>query len=114
LQDFLKRSEKSSGGYWMNSGRSGLPQSDFPFHLVPKASMSNVKQRALDPALKEINNQSDIQLKIEFVGRGTFRKILSLGFRISARKNQRQGKSVSPLQSEECRNYFPSKRIPSL
>jgi hypothetical protein len=39
-----------------------------------------LKQRALDPALKEINQQSDIQLKIEFVGRGTFRKILSWVF----------------------------------
>jgi plasmid replication initiation protein len=48
---------------------------------------ANVKQRALDPALKEINRQSDIELKIEFVGRGTFRKVLSLGFRITARKS---------------------------
>ena len=39
---FLKLSEKSSGSYWMNSGRSGSPQSDFPFPLVPEASMNGV------------------------------------------------------------------------
>ena len=46
----------------------------------------NVKQRALDPALKEINKHSDIQLELEFTGRGAYRKVLSLGFRITARK----------------------------
>jgi hypothetical protein len=55
-----------------NSGRVVL---DAPLEL-----WANVKQRALDPALKEINKQSDIQLKIEFVGRGPFGKVLSLGF----------------------------------
>jgi hypothetical protein len=64
-----------------NSGRVVL---DAPLEL-----WANVKQRALDPALKEINKQSDIQLKIEFVGRGTFRKVLSLSFRITARKQVR-------------------------
>jgi Initiator Replication protein len=63
---------------------SGRVVQDAPLEL-----WSNVKQRALDPALKEINKQSDIQLKIEFVGRGTYRKILSLGFRITARTNAR-------------------------
>jgi plasmid replication initiation protein len=53
----------------------------------PLELWANVKQRALDHALKEINNQSDIQLEIEFVGRGLFRKVLSLAFRITARKN---------------------------
>jgi hypothetical protein len=56
---------------------------------APLEFWSNVKQRALDHALKEINKQSDIQLEIEFVGRGAFRKVLSLGFRITARKNAR-------------------------
>jgi hypothetical protein len=64
-----------------NSGRVVL---DAPLEL-----WANVKQRALDPALKEINKQSDMQLKIEFIGRGSFRKVLSLGFRITARKNAR-------------------------
>jgi plasmid replication initiation protein len=70
-----------------NSGRVVL---DAPLEL-----WANVKQRALDPALQEINKQSDIQLKIEFIGRGTFRKVLSLGFRITARKNARgNGRNV--------------------
>ena len=46
---------------------------------------ANLKQRALDVALKEINQQSDIQLELEFIGRGAFRKVLSLGFRINGR-----------------------------
>jgi hypothetical protein len=63
---------------------SGRVVQDAPLEL-----WANVKQRALDPALKEINKQSDIQLEIEFVGRGTFRKVLSLSFRITAGKNAR-------------------------
>jgi Initiator Replication protein len=56
---------------------------------TPLKIWANLKQRALDHALKEINKQSDIQLELEFVGRGAFRKVLSLGFRITARKNAR-------------------------
>src|ERR1700724_1407247 len=56
---------------------------------TPLKIWANVKQRALDVALWEINKQSDIQLELEFVGRGAFRKVLSLGFRITARKNAR-------------------------
>ena len=41
---------------------------------APLALWASVKQRALDAALKEINRQSDIQLELEFVGRGAFRK----------------------------------------
>jgi hypothetical protein len=40
--DFRKRSEKSSGSCWINSGGSGSPQSDSPFPLVPKASMNGI------------------------------------------------------------------------
>jgi hypothetical protein len=63
---------------------SGRVVQDAPLEL-----WANVKQRALDHALKEINKQSDIRLEIEFVGRGAFRKVLSLGFRITARENAR-------------------------
>ena len=53
---------------------------------APLEAWANLKQRALDHAMKEINNQSDIQLDLEFTGRGTYRKVKSLGFRITARK----------------------------
>ena len=56
---------------------------------APLELWANLKQRALDVALKEINKHSDIKLELEFVGRGAFRKVLSLGFRITARKNAR-------------------------
>jgi hypothetical protein len=53
---------------------------------APLEIWANLKQRALDVALKEINKQSDIHLELDFIGRGAFRKALSLGFRITARK----------------------------
>jgi hypothetical protein len=53
---------------------------------TPLKIWANVKQRALDQAIKEINKESDIQLDLEFTGRGAYRKVLSLGFRITARK----------------------------
>ena len=61
-----------------NSGRVIQP--------APLEIWANVKQRALDQALKEINRQSDIQLELEFTGRGPYRKVQSLGFRITAKQ----------------------------
>jgi len=53
---------------------------------APLESWAAVKQRALDHALREINEQSDISLQVEFTGRGTYRKVQSLGFRITAKQ----------------------------
>ena len=53
---------------------------------APLELWANVKQRAFDQALGEINKHSDIQLELEFTGRGPYRKVQSLGFRITARK----------------------------
>jgi hypothetical protein len=41
-------------------------------------------------APREINKESDIKLQLEFAGRGIYRKVLSLGFRITARKNPKR------------------------
>jgi hypothetical protein len=76
---------------------SGKVVQDAPLEL-----WANVKQRALDHALREINKQSDIHLEIEFVGRGAFRKVLSLGFSNYCEKKWRQGKGLSFLPSERC------------
>jgi hypothetical protein len=57
---------------------------------APLELWANLKQRALDVALKEINKQSDIRLELEFTGRGSYRKVLSLGFRITARKYRKR------------------------
>jgi plasmid replication initiation protein len=54
---------------------------------APLELWANVKQWALDHALKEINKHSDTQLELEFTGRRAYRKVLSLGFRITARKH---------------------------
>ena len=54
---------------------------------APLEAWANVKQRALDHALREINLHSDIELEVEFTGRGSYRKVNSLGFRITAKKN---------------------------
>jgi hypothetical protein len=81
---------------------SGRVVQDAPLEL-----WANVKQRALDHALREINKQSDIQLELEFVGRGSFRKVLSLAFRITAgKKSRRQGNGLSLLPSEQCPNSW--------
>jgi hypothetical protein len=64
---------------------SGRVIQDAPLEL-----WANLKQRALDVALKEINKESDIQLELEFTGRGTHRKVQSLGFRITARKHAKR------------------------
>jgi hypothetical protein len=53
---------------------------------APLEAWANVKQRALDHALREINQHSDIELEVEFTGRGSYRKVNSLGFRITAKK----------------------------
>jgi plasmid replication initiation protein len=57
---------------------------------APLELWANVKQRALDQALGEINKHSDIQLELEFTGRGPYRKVQSLGFRITARKQAKR------------------------
>jgi plasmid replication initiation protein len=57
---------------------------------APLGLWANLKQRALDVALKEINKESDIKLQLEFTGRGTHRKVQSLGFRITARKHAKR------------------------
>jgi plasmid replication initiation protein len=57
---------------------------------APLELWANVKQRALDQALKEINKESDIKLELEFTGRGPYRKVQSLGFRIMARKHAKR------------------------
>ena len=57
---------------------------------APLELWANLKQRALDQALGEINKHSDIQLELEFTGRGAYRKVLSLGFRITARKHAKR------------------------
>ncbi|MBV8142148.1 MAG: replication initiation protein [Verrucomicrobia bacterium] len=53
---------------------------------APLEAWANLKQRALDHALKEINEHSDVELELEFTGRGSYRKVQSLGFRIAAKK----------------------------
>jgi len=52
---------------------------------APLEAWANLKQRALDHALREINEHSDIELELEFTGRGSYRKVQSLGFRITAK-----------------------------
>ena len=57
---------------------------------APLELWANLKQRALNVALKEINRESDIEVKLEFTGRGAYRKVESLGFRITASKHAKR------------------------
>lgn len=61
---------------------------------APLEAWANVKQRALDHALREINQHSDIDLQVEFTGRGSYRKVNSLGFRIRAKKRSGRKRAV--------------------
>jgi hypothetical protein len=64
--------------------------------LVQEAPLEGwpaVKQRALDHALGEINEHSDISLQVEFTGRGSYRKVQSVSFRIKARQPKSKGEA---------------------
>jgi hypothetical protein len=43
----------------------------------------------------EINKHSDIELELEFTGRGSYRKVQSLGFRVVEKKHSKQGNGAS-------------------
>ena len=73
---------------------SGRVVQDAPLEL-----WANVKQRALDHVLKEINKQSDIQLELEFVGRGAFRGSVAT---LQVARDRLAGCSSWPLQ---CADY---------
>jgi plasmid replication initiation protein len=62
---------------------------------APLEAWANLKQRALDHALTEINKHSDIELELEFTGRGSYRKVQSLGFRVVEKKHSKQGNGAS-------------------
>lgn len=68
---------------------------------APLGNWPNVKQRALDIALHEINAHSDIELNVVFTGRGNFRKVNSLGFHIKAKKDfQVQGDETKNVSGD--------------
>ena len=72
---------------------------------APLEAWANVKQRALDHALREINQQSDIELEVEFTGRGSYRKVNSLGFRITAKKRA-LGSAAAPMRHCRVRRHW--------
>ena len=61
---------------------------------APLEGWAAVKQRALDHAIREINQRSDIFLEVIFTGRGSYRKVNSIGFRITA-NNQAKRKDAA-------------------
>ena len=62
---------------------------------APLEAWANLKQRALDHALTEINKHSDIELELEFTGRGSYRKVQSLGFRVVEKKHFKRKETAS-------------------
>ena len=58
---------------------------------APLEGWAAVKQRALDHALREINEHSDISLEVESTGRGSYRKVQSLTFRVRAKQPKSKG-----------------------
>jgi plasmid replication initiation protein len=63
---------------------------------APLEAWANLKQRALDHALAEINKHSDLELELEFTGRGSYRKVQSLGFRVAEKKPSKRKEVASP------------------
>jgi plasmid replication initiation protein len=73
-----------------------MSQSDKVVQGAPLQMWASVKQRALDQALKEINSKSDIELELELIGRGNYRRVQSLGFKI-------RPKTAAELKKRESR-----------
>ena len=48
----------------------------------------NLKQRAIDRALHEINEKTDLHLKLVAVGQAKYRRVLSLAFEIKEKKKK--------------------------
>ena len=48
----------------------------------------NLKQRAIDRALHEINEKTDLHLKLVAVGQAKYRRVLSLAFEIREKKRK--------------------------
>jgi len=66
---------------------------------APLPVWASVKQRALDQALNEINKGSDIHLEIEFTGRGSYRKVQSICFKISQKDQSKRAGTKQILRT---------------
>jgi plasmid replication initiation protein len=53
----------------------------------------NLKQRAIDRALHEINEKTDLSIRLVAVGQAKYRRVLSLAFEIKEQEKKRKGKS---------------------
>ncbi len=56
----------------------------------------NLKQRAIDRALHEINEKTDLHLRLVAVGQAKYRRVLSLAFEIRERKRKGRAGAVAP------------------
>jgi plasmid replication initiation protein len=52
---------------------------------APLAVWANLRQRALDTAIKEINAKTDLNIAIESIERAAYRRVTALAFAIKAR-----------------------------
>jgi plasmid replication initiation protein len=48
----------------------------------------NLKQRAIDRALQEINEKTDLSIRLVAVGQAKYRRVLSLAFEIKEKKKK--------------------------
>jgi len=55
----------------------------------------NLKQRAIDRALHEINEKTDLHLKLVAVGQAKYRRVLSLAFEINEKKKKGRPNGVT-------------------
>jgi plasmid replication initiation protein len=56
----------------------------------------NLKQRAIDRALHEINQKTDLAIRLVAVGQAKYRRVLSLAFEIREKKRKSRGNGPKP------------------
>jgi hypothetical protein len=64
---------------------------------APLPVWANLRQRALDTAIAEINQKTDLRISLEELGRSRHRRITTLTFDIKVQQLQNGGKKISGL-----------------
>jgi plasmid replication initiation protein len=56
----------------------------------------NLKQRAIDRALHEINEKTELSMRLVAVGQAKYRRVLSLAFEIKEKRKRSRSNGVTP------------------
>jgi type IV secretory pathway VirD2 relaxase len=64
---------------------------------APLPVWANLRQRALDTAIAEINKKTDLKISLEELGRSRHRRITTLTFDIKLQQHRNGGQKTSGL-----------------